>query len=127
MGSDNIGKQPVLDLSQATKLKELEFAWTTQNAQWIATILQTITSRNLRYITLHSCSQDPFDIDRMDQTVRQGWQNLDFLLAQMWTSRSIYPRVTYLEFDGGLGSVAAILLPQLTGRGLVEVDSDQFY
>ena len=124
VGSDNFGKESAFDLSGAAKLKELRFSWGGQSVQWIITTLQTTATRNLRYITLHSYSRHTFDIDRMDPTVLQGWQDLDRLLVQMWTSHSIRPSITYVEFNGGLGGVATILLPKLTGAGVVEAASD---
>lgn len=102
--------------------------WDKQNVQWITTTLQSIKSRCLQQITINSYN----DIeDIASGTVLREWQDLDRLLFQLWTLRSIRLKIVYEKGRGGhdLGSLAPTLLPELTSRGavdLVEPDRTSF-
>ena len=107
---------PPFDLSKVTKLKDVEFRWYKPDIQWITMSLQTIKSSNLRQITIAIGAFVLFD-----EAVRQQWRGLDRLLVQLWTSRSILPRIIYGRVDRGdsLGDLVPSLLPELTTRGAV--------
>ena len=49
------------------------------------------------------------------------WENLDRLLAQLWTSRSIRPRIVFSTRDKMIGLVPK-LLPELSKHGAVDVE-----
>ena len=111
---------PSLDLSNATKLKAMEFHWNTQDIQWITETLQTVNSEHLRQIFVYVSTSF---VHPVAETVKRGWQDLDSLLIGLWTSRSIHPTVTFRRtpaqmFARGFGSV---LLPELARRGGFDV------
>lgn len=83
--------------------------------------LQTVDSKDLQLITLRP-NHYAFR-HSIQETVHREWENLDRLLVQFWTSRSIRPRITYeSEMDEEeLKGYAVTLLPELTMRGLVDV------
>ena len=103
---------PVLDLSNATKLKYLEFRWGRCNVRWMTMTLHTVQLRDLRRITifLHNIMSDP------TEEKLQEWHELDHLLVQLWASHSILPRVLYKNAREGL---LTRLLPELTSGGFV--------
>jgi hypothetical protein len=111
---------PPLDLSRATKLKELSFRFEGLDVQRITMALQTVQSEHLQQITIRLCG-DP--VNPFEETVRLGWQDLDRLLVQFWTSHSIRPKITYDTREGhdDWGVSASRLLPELTKRGLVDL------
>ena len=119
---------PLINLSSLAKLEEVVLEWGIQDAQWIATTLETAESKNLRKITLHSHGfiEVPFP-----ETHLRGWRDLDRLLLQLWTLRSVRLKITFKKGTEGrdLGSLGSMLLPELTGRGaidLVEFDRTSF-
>ena len=110
-----------LDLSKATKLKDLALRWRGPSPQRITMALQTIESKKLQHITIHlynTTLEDP--VEEMDH---REWQDLDHLLVQLWTSHSIRPQAAYEVVGGGkdLRDHAPSLLPELTRRGLVDL------
>ena len=110
------------DLSRATKLKELVFRCARPDAQWMAVALQTIKSKRLRQITINPYGT-AFVLNATEEMIYREWEDLDRLLIQLWTSRSIRPKVVY-EVRGeerSLGKYAPNLLPELTRGGLVDV------
>ena len=109
-----------LDLSKATKLKDMVF-FCGRSIQWITTTVKTAKSENLQQITI---TLYPTILTEMGETVYREWQDLDHLLVQLWTSRSIRPRVTYKRSKGedDTRDLVSRLLPELTKRGVVDVD-----
>jgi hypothetical protein len=109
---------PLLDLSEAAILKDVKFRWNKPNIQWITTALGTAKSEHLRHVTIRSSASF---VDPIEETVRRAWQDLDHLLIRLWTSRSVRPEIEYEEKKegNGLGQVTPSLLPELTGRGVV--------
>lgn len=106
---------PPLDLPGATKLKDLGFLMRSLNTQWITRTLQTAKSENLRNIIIQLDESD----DMMP--VRLEWQDVDDLLVELWTSRSILPGIKYNNGEDGIWrKFVASLLPKLTGIGVVE-------
>ena len=115
---------PSLDLSKATKLKDIEFRLYTPGVGWINRTLQTAESKKLRQITIHSPMASISNVLDLPITemARLEWQNLDHLLLQLWTTRSIRPVFTYGKRKGGNGSGMLVpgLLPELTSRGVID-------
>ena len=108
------------NLSKARKLKGVRFECTGLNVRWIAATLRTAKSTNFRNITIMvtSCVAPPNSVEEM---VHREWQDLDHLLVQLWTSRLIRPKITYMErrVAKGLGKLVLSLLPNLAGKGVV--------
>ena len=79
-----------------------------------------VKSENLRRITIHPYEMPVNPIEDME---RHQWQDLDRLLVQFWTSHSIRPTIVYeaMERRRDLGAIALSLLPELVGRGLVNL------
>ena len=113
---------PPLDLSKATKLKDLNFTWCSSNTKWIAMTLQTAKSKNLRKIIIRISS----DHLRFPRTrVRSEWQDLEQLLVELWTFRSIFLEVKYSKGEEGTWRRLVVdLLPKLTSMGVVEAALD---
>ena len=109
-----------LILSKATKLKELKFDCTGLSVEWITTTLQTIKSKKLRKITITFSSGGAL-ISQVGEATRREWRDLDYLLVELWTSRSTLPTITYKESRrwNGLGKLVLSLLPKLAGKGAV--------
>ena len=83
--------------------------------------LQTIKSSNLRQITITIDSLIAF-IGLIGEEILRQWRDLDRLLVQLWTSRSIIPKVAYHGYYvDDLGDLSQSLLPELTSRGAVSV------
>jgi len=115
-----MSETPPLDLSKATKLKDVEFACRKSDIQWIAMTVQTATSKSLRQITIN-LRLGP--LDQTGERVHRELQDLDHLLVRLWTSRSIHPEVTYRTSKGehDIKGLASNFLPELAGRGFVNV------
>ena len=114
---------PAIDLTKATKLKDLEFRCDEPNVLWITSTLRTAKSKNLRRITIHP--HITF-INPIGETDRQGWRELDCFLVQSWTSHSIRPIVKFTRMGSyDPGKVLSGLLPGLTSRGFVDVVESQ--
>lgn len=113
---------PPFDLSKLTKLKDVELRWNTSGIQWITTSLETAKSPNLRQVTITISSFVAF-VDPVEEEMCREWQDLDRLLIQLWTLRSISPKIRYEKRDRGndLGELGPSLLPELTSRGAVSV------
>ena len=108
----------LLDLSKATKLKDLMFWLRGSSVRWIVAALQTIESKKLQQITIY-----PLRINNViTETIFREWEDLDRLLVQFASLQSIRTRVLYDLVDGR-GDVrdrVLILLPELTRRGLAD-------
>ena len=115
---------PLLDLSNATKLKDVEFQLYELKVGWINTALHTATSKSLYQITL--CFPNSSLLDIIPNLIKEGscleWQDLDHLLVQLWTIHSVCPVFTYEKMEGWIGSGVLVpkLLPELTSRGIVD-------
>ena len=91
---------------------------TESSVQWITVALQTVKSKNVRRIRISIRASV-----NIPETVRQEWQDLDSLLVHFWTSHMVRLRVSYLARDGDMDmrDYAPSLLPESTGRGLVDL------
>ena len=107
-----------LDLSKAIKLKDVEFWLSQPNVKWISAALRTIKSKSLRQITicLGGSIMSTVLHDPVNETSRLGWQDLDNLLIQLWTTRSIRP-VFRTENMYSSRVLVPKLLPELARRG----------
>ena len=109
---------PSIDLSKATKLKDITFRCGDLNVGRITTALQTIEPNTIEQVTIMLIH------GFFSQETNRAWRNLDSLLVQFWTSHS--PRLRVVseiarESKGEKGrDKAARLLPELTKR--VNVD-----
>jgi hypothetical protein len=101
-----------LDLSKPTKLKGLLFQCGVLNIGWITTVLQTVQSDHLQWITVHAYGTL---VNLVEETVLQEWQELDCLLVQFWATHSIRPKIKYEVRKGQR------LLPELVRRGLFDL------
>ena len=113
------------------------------NPHWVALTLRTVTRDhgNLQQISLETpwksygmrlCSEDPADLaQEVGETSYQGWLELDNVLAQLWESHSIRPRVIYdvpYWMDGRkAGRRVESLLSGVTGRGTIDLIELQEY
>ena len=108
---------PSFNLSDATMLKDVEFQLHEPNVKWITATLQTAGFKNLQQITIRL--DFAAFLDGIPETTRLEWQELDDLLVQLWTTRSIVPAFTYVKNGGrsGLGVPKTKLMPKLASRG----------
>ena len=82
--------------------------------------LQTVKSTKLEQITIRS----PTALARpITESNYQEWHDLDRLLLQFWTSRSIRLKIGCISGrDGGdFRDTASRLFPELTSRGIIDV------
>ena len=110
---------PPIDLSRATRLRTVDLRSDTQAVEWITRTLQTIKSQ---YLTEIAIFVPPF-LTGPVQTVHREWEDLDHVLVQFLTSRSIRPVFKYKATPGsdGTGKRLRALLPELASRGVVDV------
>ena len=57
------------------------------------------------------------------ESIHQGWLDLDRLLVQFWTSRSLRLKLMYewIETGKDLNEAVGLVLPELTRRGIIDV------
>jgi hypothetical protein len=120
-----------IDLSNATKLKDVDIRLNSWSVEWIVMALRTITPkhRDLRQITIRI----PYCFALLDVgiNVRQNigaayfeqWLDLDRLLVQFWESHSIQPTVICgMRIGGeGTGDCIGCLLPEAMRRGIFDL------
>jgi hypothetical protein len=119
-----MSRRPPLDLSKATKLRDLSFRCERPNTRRITMALQSVKSENLRQITIHPSGTFARPIGPAEP---REWHDLDRLLVQFWTSHSIRPTIRYKAGERGrdFGRLARLLLPELTERGLVDLVAEE--
>ena len=114
----------IIELSKATKLKDVSFRPKSMNIEWIALALRTITPkhRDLRQISI----QAPYDatvrasssaiVGRiLGEQICGSWSDLDSLLVQLWEVRSI--RSTVICMTQHERKYVGCLLREITKRG----------
>jgi hypothetical protein len=106
------------------------------NPRWSAMALRTITPnhRDLRQISLVAPStlfdtkynhDDPTKFrKRMGERVCREWSELDHLLARLWESHSIRPKVLYRMGEENARSCMESLLPEVSRRGVLDLIGD---
>ena len=109
----NVEGTASLDLSTATKLKDVVFS-SEGSLRWISTGIETIELKELQQVTVRSWH---IFVDY------QEWEDFDRLLAQLWTSRSIRPAI-FFSREGEMMGLLPELLPESTRKGAVDVFED---
>ncbi|KAF9780816.1 hypothetical protein BJ322DRAFT_1112217 [Thelephora terrestris] len=111
----------LLDLSEAIKLKEMRFESVGLDVRWVITALRTAKSANLQNIMIKIGSSRSTLVKTIGETLHREWEDLDHLLDQLWTSRSIRPKVTYelRRAANGLGELVQSFLPKLASKGVI--------
>ena len=121
-----------IDLSKATRLKNSVFRVESQRVDWITMALHTIVPehRDLQQITI-CLPYDPnlsgagADVGRIAGDLILGqWLELDHLLAQLWESRSMRPKILYFAPRGmekDVTDCVRCLLPGITEGGIIDL------
>jgi len=115
----------LIDLSKATKLKEVAFL-PDIDPKWIVWALKSITPhhRDLHYISLR-INAILHDMDREQETTRTEWLELDSVFVSLWESHSICPNAWHQPsqaIDGNRASeMVGSLFPETTKRGLLDL------
>ena len=123
-----------IDLSKATRLKEVTFGIGSWGIEWVTTAVRTITPihQDLQQISIHETHCSRFvergtDVRRLiGAQTAQLWSELDHLLVQLWESRSIRPKMLYGTFparEKAVRDLAGCFLPEIMGRGIVDLVS----
>lgn len=121
-----------MNLSKATKLRDLIFRPGVLGVDWVTVALRTITPghRDLRQIDIWLscptvlCFSSPEFRQKVGEEACRQWPDLDCLLVQTLESRSIRLKVMYQpakEDEERMRESVGYLLPKMTERGLVEV------
>ena len=99
----------------------MEFQQYEADIRWINATLKTAKSENLQKISIHFSTVLLLTnlVDPIDETICLEWQELDHLLVNLWTTRSVRLELTYEKRGGGIGLGVPVpkLLPELTRRG----------
>ncbi|KAF9778142.1 hypothetical protein BJ322DRAFT_1214811 [Thelephora terrestris] len=118
----------LIDLSKATKLREVAF-WFTSDPTWIKNSLRTILPehRDLQKILIYG---DPYyDIlpnepvgskEVVGEEIYKQWMELDGLLVRLWESRAVRTKLTVRRKGGRVYNLATGLLPEMTKRGIIQ-------
>ena len=108
-----------IDLSNAIKLRDIEFRCGTPLPQWIITTLRATNPENIQRITIYVNIYDTWPVPY------PGWKGLDSLLVQFWDSYPICTRVVCGPWDGLRPAWESVerLLPEMTSRGAVDIFS----
>ena len=107
---------PPVDLSEVSRLTEVEFQICGPDVQWITATLETAKFKTLGQVAIRSLA--PFYMP-IEETTTQEWRELDRLLARLWASHLIYPKIKFVGWSklSHLENVAPRLLPEFTSRG----------
>jgi len=120
----DVSRRTDLDLSEATKLRDVVFRCARANVRWISKALHTARSGDLQRISLELPRHRQVAIEHATwETVHQEWADLDHLLVQFWASHSLRPKVMYESGKWGkeMRDYATMLLPELTRRGIIDL------
>ena len=121
-----------VDFSKATRLKDVTFRVDLPGIEWITAALRTVTPkhRELRQISISVkyYSVDVLlglDVEQIvgEQTPGQ-WPELDCLLAQLWESHSIRPKILCYGLslkEEIMSDLVGCLLPEVTGEGIIDL------
>ena len=117
-----------VDLSKATKLKDVVFRPGPWRVEWVTAALQTITPnhRDLRQITIripHHLTHAGVlaNIERsIGEAHARLWLDLDLFLAQLWETRSIRTKVICTT-EGSMGVNIECLFPEMMKRGIIDL------
>ena len=118
-----------IDLSKATKLREVAFYLDGLYIPWVIVTLKTITPkhRDLQEVTISSSILSrlvgrSIDVKTAVGPISHGqWVDLDIVLVQLWEWHSVRVKIAY--YSGGEGEQVPKLieemLPETTRRGIV--------
>jgi hypothetical protein len=114
-----------IDLSKATKLKDVEFRSSSWSVESIVVALQTITPEH-RYLqqilvlaTRHSAMTGASVRQAIGEEDLAQLLDLDRLLVQFWESHSVRLKVVCVTLEQGRDHIDH-LLPEVSGRGIVD-------
>ena len=121
--------EALIDLSKATKLKDVTLQFQGLSVGWVTSTLKTITSehRDLQEISikgraLSDSTSWPANATAAQYYIWEQWADLEHTLIHLWELHAIRTKVEYYsmkreesrEFMGSL-------LPEATKRGIVEL------
>jgi hypothetical protein len=108
----------LIDLSKATKLKDVAFQLNSWSVEWVIAALRTASKhRDLQHISIYVPHELTFGGSH--PTMHRQWVDLDHLLVQFWESRSIRPKVVFTK--QGMGDYVKRILKETTGRGIIDL------
>ena len=129
-----------INLSQATKLKEIVFRCEALGSGWVIRTLETITPKHrdfqrvsvciasgFGYVTAEDCRAVELDIDDADPGMH--WRDLNSLLVCLWESRSVRTTVVcpqHHTMNGGreMKDWTRYLLPEVMRRGNADITEE---
>ena len=119
-----------IDLSKATKLKEVTFRFQDLAVAWAASTLKTITSKHmdLREVSIKGRAlSDPTDwptnAAAVGDDTRTQWVYLERIIIQLWESHSVRTKVKYYSTRREESNeLMSDLLPEATRKGVVELE-----
>jgi hypothetical protein len=123
-----------IDLSKATKLKDVAFQPVIKSVKWVATTLRTTPKpRNLReisiYLPYYVTATSGGGVDVVQVIGEENWEewlDLDRLLVQFWESSSIRQKVIgQSQVQGAWDTKDCVgyrrLFPEITKRGIIDL------
>ena len=120
-----------INLSKATRLKDVTFRAESPSIEWITMALQTITPehRDLRQISFDVHYLTNFNAEAtfrrlIREAILGHWLDLDRLLVRLWESHSIRPKIicaTPGQERQSVRSWVGGLLPETTRRGVIDL------
>ena len=126
-----------IDLSTATKLKNIEFRCETFEIGWVVRTLETLGSkqRGLRQISIrvpsdlvYVAAEDCAVVEQRIEKANPGtrWSDLDRVLVRLWESHVTHVTVVYPQPGRRRGARemkdwAVYLLPEVTKRGIIDL------
>ena len=127
-----------IDLSKATKLRDVVFILTSPDVEWITLALQTFTPEHRHLQRFSICVLFTFALSRVGAdpgqvipaiggSVLDRWLDLDHLLVQFWELHSICPNITcvMLNEEKEIRDSMGQLLLETTERGIIDLDLGQ--
>ena len=121
----------LIDLSKATKLKDMEFGFQYLSIAWVASTLKTITSRHrdLQGVSIRGCDLSDStgtgwqaNAAAEEDDTREQWMDLERTLVQLWESHAVRAKVEYYSKTREEScELMEKLLPEATKRGVVEL------
>ena len=121
-----------INLSKATKLKDVAFRPQSWTVEWVTTALKTIIPQHrdlqqisirLSYptvVSLNGINVDAAPWETVGEVGCREWLDLDHELVQLWESRLIRPRVAFVK-EGDVRDSIRSLLPEITKRGIIDL------
>ena len=119
----------MIDLSKATKLREVAFNLDGIYNPWVTMTLKTVTPRHidLQEITISSSTLSRFvrrlpNIRRYAGHRLRQWMELDTVLVQLWESHPVHVKIAYcsgVDWEQ-VPELIEELMPETTRRGIVE-------